>query len=98
VSDAVEAIIKSLINKNTRGKIINLGSGKPKLIKNVIEKVKKISKGGKPQYGMFKLRKFDIQKLYPSIEKVKNTINWKPKTSFDRGLKRTINSYRYASK
>ena len=98
VDDAVEAIIKSLINKNTRGQIINLGSGKPKLIKNVIEKVKKISKGGKPQYGMFKLRKFDIQKLYPSIVKVKNTINWKPKTSFDKGLKKTINSYRYATK
>ena len=94
VDDAVEAIIKSLINKNTRGQIINLGSGKPKLIKNVIEKVKKISKGGKPQYGMFKLRKFDIQKLYPSIEKIKNTINWKPKTSLDKGLKKTINSYR----
>ena len=46
---------------------------------------------------MFKLRKFDIPKLYPSIEKVKNTINWKPKTSFDKGLKKTINSYRYAS-
>jgi nucleoside-diphosphate-sugar epimerase len=98
VDDAVEAIIKSLINKNTRGQIINLGSGKPKLVKNVIEKVKKISKGGKPQYGMFKLRKFDIQKLYPSIEKVKNTINWKPKTSFDKGLKKTINSYRYVTK
>jgi len=94
VDDAVEAIIKSLINKNTRGQIINLGSGKPKLIKNVIEKVKKISKGGKPQYGMFKLRKFDIQKLYPSIEKVKNIINWKPKISFEKGIRKTINSYR----
>jgi len=94
VDDAVEAIIKSLINKNTRGQIINLGSGKPKLIKNVIEKVKKISKGGKTQYGMFKLRKFDIQKLYPSIEKVKNIINWKPKISFEKGIRKTINSYR----
>ena len=97
VDDAIEAIIKSLTNKNARGKIFNIGYGKPKIIKNVIEKVKKISKGGKPQYGMFKLRKFDIPKLYPSIQKVKNTINWKPKISFDKGLKKTINFYRYAS-
>ena len=97
MDDAIEAIIKSLTNKNARGKIFNIGYGKPKIIKNVIEKVKKISKGGKPQYGMFKLRKFDIPKLYPSIQKVKNTINWKPKISFDKGLKKTINFYRYAS-
>ena len=94
VDDAVEAIIKSLININAKGQIINIGSGKPKLIKNVIEKVKKISKGGQPQYGMFKLRKFDIPKLYPSIEKIKYKINWHPKISFDKGLKKTINSYR----
>ena len=97
INDVVDAILKSLTNKNARGQIINIGSGEPKVIKNVIEKVKKISKGGKPQYGMFKLRKFDIPKLYPSIQKVKNTINWKPKISFDRGLKKTINFYRYAS-
>ena len=94
IDDAVEAIIKSLTNKNAKGQIINIGSGKPKLIKNVIEKVKKISKGGKPQYGMFKLRKFDIPKLYPSIEKIKYKINWHPKISFNKGLKKTINSYR----
>ena len=94
VDDAVEAIIKSLININAKGQIINIGSGKPKLIKNVIEKVKKISKGGQPQYGMFKLRKFDIPKLYPSIEKIKYKINWHPKISFDKGLKKTINSYK----
>ena len=64
------------------------------MTEEVIEKVKKISKGGYPQYGMFKLRKFDIPKLYPNIEKVKNKINWKLKISFDKGLKRTINSYK----
>ncbi len=43
---------------------------------------------------MFKLRKFDIPKLYPSIKKIKYKINWQPKISFDKGLKKTINSYR----
>ena len=69
VDDAAEAIIKSLTNKKAIGHIINIGSGKPKIIKNVIEKVKKISKGGKPQYGDFKLRKFDIPKLFPNVLK-----------------------------
>ena len=93
VDDAVEAIIKSLTNKNARGQIINIGSGKPKRIKNVIEKVKKISRGGYPQYGMFKLRKFEISKLYPSVKKAKSKINWRPKISFEKGLKSTIRFY-----
>jgi len=93
VDDAVDAIIKSLTNKNARGQIINIGSGKPKRIKSVIEKVKKISKGGYPQYGKFKLRKFEILKLYPNVKKAKNKINWRPKISFQKGLKSTIKFY-----
>ena len=94
VDDAVEAMIKALTNKNSRGQIINIGSGKPRKIKNVIEKVKKISKGGYPQYGMFKVRKFEIPKLYPNVTKAKKKINWRPKISFEKGLRRTINSFK----
>ena len=94
VDDAVEAIIKSLTNRNAIGQIINIGSGKPKRIKSVIEKVKKISKGGYPQYGMFKQRKFEIPKLYPNVEKAKDKINWKQKISFEKGLRKTIDSYK----
>ena len=93
VDDAVEAIIKSLTNKNSRGQIINIGSGKPRRIKSVIEKVKKISKGGYPQYGTFKLRKFEISKLYPNVEKARNKINWRSKILFEKGLKSTIQYY-----
>ena len=93
VDDAVEAIIKSLTNRNAIGQIINIGSGKPRRIKSVIEKVKKISKGGYPQYGMFKQRKFEIPKLYPNVEKARNKINWRPKISFEKGIKSTIQYY-----
>ena len=94
IDDAIEAIIMCLENKKSRGQILNIGSGKPKIIKRVIETVKRISKGGHPQYGMFKLRKFDIPELYPNISKVKNKIKWKPKIILKRGLEITINSFR----
>jgi len=93
ISDVVDAILKSLTNKNARGQIINIGSGKPRKIRNVIEDIKKISKGGYPQYGTFKLRKSEILKLYPSIKKAKSTINWRPKISFEKGLRSTIKYY-----
>jgi len=56
--------------------------------------VKKVSKGGQPQYGMFKLRKFDIPKLYPNISKVKKKIKWSPKFSFEKGIKITVRDFK----
>jgi len=90
INDVVNAIIKSLKSKRARGEIINIGSGKPRKIKSIIECIKKISKGGNPQFGKIKLRSDEILKLYPNIQKAKNKINWQPKISFDRGLKSTI--------
>jgi len=93
VDDVVSAIIKSLMYKKARGQIINVGSGKPRKIKNIIERIKKISKGGHPQFGKIKLRKDEILKLYANIKKAESKINWKPKISFDQGLRSTIKFY-----
>ena len=93
VDDVVDAILKSLTNKNARGQIINIGSGKPRKIRSIIEHVKRISKGGNPQFGKIKLRKDEILKLYPNIKKAKKKINWKPQISFERGIKSTIKFY-----
>ena len=93
VGDVVNAILKALVSQKSRGEIINIGTGKPKKLKNIIENVKKISKGGLPQFGKIELRKDEILKLYPNISKAKKILNWKPKTSFKKGLKSTIGFY-----
>jgi len=93
IDDLVDAIIKSLKNKKAQGQIFNIGSGKPKNIKKLIKMIKKKCKGGKPQFGMIKLRKDEIKSLYPKIIKVKKMINWKPKINFEKGLQKTIKSY-----
>ncbi len=94
VDDAVRAIIMCLKNKKSRGQILNIGTGKPKIIKRVIKVVKKVSKGGQPQYGMFKLRKFDIPKLYPNVNKAKSKIKWSPKVSFKKGIRITVGAFK----
>ena len=94
INDVVDAILKSLTSKNARGQIINLGSGKPRIIKNIIEYIKKILKGGYPLFGKVKLRKDEIFKVYPDINKAKNKINWRPKISFKKGLKVTIDTFK----
>lgn len=93
VHDVVEAILKSLISKKAKGQIINIGSGKPKKILDIIKYIKKISKGGHPQFGKIKLRKDEIVRLYPNIKKAKNKINWSPKITFKKGIKSTIKFY-----
>ena len=93
VNDVVNAIIKSLKNKKARGQIINIGSGKPRKIRSIIESIKKNTKGGQPQFGKIKFRKDEILRLYPNIKKAKNKINWQPNISFSKGLKLTIRYY-----
>jgi nucleoside-diphosphate-sugar epimerase len=93
VDDVVNAILKSLNNKNSNGEIINIGTGKPQKIKDIIKLIKKKIKGGHPQFGKIKLRKDEILKMYPDISKAMNIIKWEPKISFEKGLKHTIRSY-----
>ncbi len=94
IGDVVQAILNSIQNKKARGQIINIGSGNPIKVKDIINTIKKISKGGLPQFGMIKLRKDEIIKLYPDISKAFNILKWKPKISFEDGIKKTINSFK----
>lgn len=93
IDDVINAIFKTFKSKNARGQIINIGTGKPRKIKKIIQKIKKISKGGSPQYGKVKLRKDEILKLYPNISKAKNILKWKTNISFNKGLESTIKFY-----
>ena len=93
IEDVINAILKTLASKKSHGEIINIGTGKPRKLKDIIQNIRKILKGGKPQFGIIKLRKDEILKLYPNINKAKKKLNWSPKISFDKGLKSTINFY-----
>ena len=94
VDDAAEAIIKSLTNKNAIGQIINIGSGKPFKVKNVIKDISTISKGGLPEFGKIKLRKEESLKIYPDIKKAKNKIKWVPRSNFKKEINKLILFYK----
>ena len=93
VEDIVNAILKSLINRSAQGHIINIGTGKPQKIRNIIDYVKNKLKGGKPLFGKIKLRQDEALKIYPNIQKAYKKLKWKPKISFKKGLHNTINFY-----
>ena len=93
IDDLVSAIVKTLKSKKTNGEIINIGSGNPTNVKKLILKICKLAKSGKPQFGKVLLRKDEILKLYPSLNKVKKILNWQAKVNLEKGLKKTIKYY-----
>ena len=93
IKDLIKVIYKCLGNKKTIGQIINVGSGKPIRIKDIILIVQKICKGGLPQFGKVLLRKDESKIFYPDINKLRKILKFKPNISFKKGLKLTISSY-----
>lgn len=90
IDDAVDVIFKALTNHDINGEIINIGSGEPVSVKNVVQKIVKIIGSGKPLYGSQIIRKGAAINLYPNIEKSRNLLKWKPKFNLDDGLKEYI--------
>ena len=48
---------------------------------------------GYPDFGKIKLRNEETLKIFPKVDKIKKLINWKPKTSLLKGLKKTIAAF-----
>ena len=86
-------ISKILKKNNLTSGIYNVGTEKPVSVKNVIKKIVKFSKRGEPNFGKIKMRKDEINNLYPNIKKVKKEFNWSPKVSLNKGLIKTIKFY-----
>ena len=93
VNDAVEAILKCFASKKSTGKIINLGSGKPMTLVNIMRKVQRIIGGGKILLGKIKLRVDEPMIIYPNLKNAKNLLSWKHKVIFQEGIKKTIKEY-----
>ena len=93
VEDFIDLVIKIIKKRKIKEGIYNVGSGKPIKVKKVISSIQKIIKKGKPQFGKIKMRRDESNSSYPNILKIKRNLNWKPKTKFHYGLKKTINFY-----
>ena len=93
VDDFVFLIQKILLKKDIRYEIFNVGSGKPILVKDIIKKIRNLTKSGEPKFGAINMRKDEVMNLYPLTKKVEKYFNWKPKVKLIQGLKKTIKSY-----
>ena len=93
VKDFNLAVINSLNNSKAYGEVINIASGIPISIKEVIKSVHEIIGKGNPIIGSLDYRKGENMELYADIEKAKKILNWAPKYEFRKSLESVINWY-----
>ena len=98
VDDFVRSVFFSISNKEAIGKIINIGSGQPFKIKKIIQNIVRIYKKGKPLFGKIKLRKEEMRRTYPDINKARRILKWNPKISLKQGILKTVRYYNEDSK
>jgi len=81
-------------NKKILGESINIGIGKAISIKELAEKIAKITGyKGKIKWNSFPKRQLEIPRLQIDNSKAKKLLKWKPKYTLDEGLKITASFY-----
>jgi nucleoside-diphosphate-sugar epimerase len=96
VDDSVEAMILCAQNPLATGQIFLLGSGKPIKFVDMVQKV--VSAVGNASFRMVpwppERKAIEKGDYYVSFNKINKVLGWEPKTSFEEGLKKTVEFYR----
>ena len=91
ITDFVDAVFLILKNEKINGKVINIASGNPIMIKDIINKIVLYVGFGMPKFDKIKYRKNENMKLYADITRARVMLGWQPKVNLETGLKKTIN-------
>ncbi len=92
VEDTARAFLMAYENEETRGKTINLGSGKEISMKAVIEAISEYY-GYKGEIEYRPGRPADVQRLCASANLAKGLLGFEPQVDFKTGLHRTLDWY-----
>ena len=93
VDDTIAAIFQTLQTPGACGEVINIASGRPVSIHNVIENVRCLAGGGRPEFGKISFRPGENMELYADISIAQELLCWKPRVPLEEGLWKTISWY-----
>lgn len=94
IDDTVDAIFSALGTKESFGEVINIASGRPVRIRNMIEAISTSIGSGFPQYGALSYRTGENLALYADITKARDILGWSAQTDLAAGLARTIEFFK----
>jgi len=92
VKDTVRGIVLAYENENSRGKIINLGTGEDITINRLLDKICDYM-GYTGDYEHHPERTSDVKKLCASTEFAEKYLGFYPEIAFEEGLKLTLDWY-----
>jgi nucleoside-diphosphate-sugar epimerase len=93
ISDLVDAVFTVMNTKKLQGEIVNVGSGCPIRIKDVVEEIQRKIGSGNAKYGEIPYRLGENMVLFPSTKKILENTDWYPKISLSLGIEKTIESF-----
>ncbi len=94
--DCVEAILMSAITPEAYGEIFNVGSDIPVSFIELVKTIVKVTGQGKWQYAEFSAERKAQEPgdFYSDVSKIARIVGWKPTTSLEDGLAKTVEYYR----
>lgn len=94
IDDMIEGLVRLMFYPKTKGQVINLGASHEYTILEYAQLVKKIINSKSEIIFSEKLPEDDPIKRKPDISKAKKLLRWMPTTSFEEGLRKTINYFK----
>ena len=92
VKDTVRALIMAYEHPESRGKIINLGSGKDISINHLLQQICDYL-DYRGEWDHRPARTSDVRNLCASSERAKKLLGFEPQVSFEEGIKMTLDWY-----
>lgn len=95
VDDVVDAMLLAMNSDDAIGEIFNLGADDPVTLKDTAEMMVRLHEGGSYQIVPFppERKAIDIGDYYGDYRRIRAKLGWKPKTSLEDGLRKTLEYY-----
>jgi nucleoside-diphosphate-sugar epimerase len=94
VNDVVDAYMATLDNPQAVGEIINIGSGQPHTVGEVVNLIARESDSKSTITSTQDYVAANDSKCWANIDKARQIINWSPQTTLEEGLRETIEWYK----
>lgn len=97
IDDVVNAVINSISLTTTSVELMNLGSGKSFSVREIMEVFIRITNSKSEFTFSNEVRKGEISNTIANISHCKKLLNWEPKISFEDGIGKIVDYYKFYS-
>ncbi len=94
VEDVVEAYLKAAVAELTTPVVINIGSGTPVPLKEIVSMILKHFQGLTAAFGAIPDRPSEIWQVEADISNAKKQLGWQPSVPLEQGIRLTVNWFR----